>query len=172
MPRHPMREIPIFVTDRLAARNPVSKARQMVGLVRESGSVYFTSKPITSAEMVVRQMWDLMQDLAQEAFYIIVLDEGKRVIGVHLAGLGTLTNTLVHPREVFKVPIALNAPYIITVHNHPSGNPTPSKMDRDLDYRLIDVGHILGVEVLDNIIVGEEGFTSRESGYTRRDFEQ
>lgn len=163
------RAIPFFVTEPQAARNPTRKPRQMIGLVREAGSVYFTSKPITSPDLVAREMWELLQDLAQEAFYVLILDEDKRVIGVHLASLGTLTSTLVHPREIFKVPIALNAPYILTVHNHPSGNPTPSGMDISMDDRLIQAGDILGIEVLDTIIIGEEEFSSRERGFKVED---
>lgn len=154
------RKVPFFVTEYATRRNPERAPRHKVGVVKEAGSLYVTSKPIKDAKMVVKALWKLFEDYAQEAYYIVILDETRRISGVHMVSLGTLTASLVHPREVFKVPIALDAPYIIGVHNHPSGDPTPSFQDKDLWDRMDMAGEIVGIEILDNIIIGETTFYS------------
>ena len=78
---------------------------------------------------------------------------------------GTLTASLVHPREVFRPALREAAAAIVLVHNHPSGDPTPSREDREVTRRLAEAGEILGVRVLDHIVIAETGFRSlREEG--------
>jgi DNA repair protein RadC len=78
---------------------------------------------------------------------------------------GTLTASLVHPREVFRPALRDAAAALVLVHNHPSGDPTPSAEDREVTARLASAGEILGVRVLDHIVVAERGFCSlREQG--------
>ena len=82
-----------------------------------------------------------------------------------MASQGTLTASLVHPREVFRLALREAAAAVILVHNHPSGDPTPSREDREVTERLVQVGEILGVPVLDHVIVAERGYVSlREDG--------
>ncbi len=102
---------------------------------------------------------DLRKD-AQESFYAVTLDNKHRIISKRLITLGTLNQSLVHPREVFATAIQLRAAAIILVHNHPSGDPTPSNQDLAITQRLQDVGKLVGIKVLDHIIIGLEGFFS------------
>jgi DNA repair protein RadC len=82
------------------------------------------------------------------------------VIDRHMISLGTLTASLVHPREVYRPALQDGAAAVAFVHNHPSGDPTPSPEDRALTKRLADAGALLGIRVLDHVIVGRERFYS------------
>lgn len=107
-----------------------------------------------------------------EHFQVIFLNTRRRLIGVHKITQGTLDTLLVHPREVFKPAIAANASAIVLVHNHPSGDPTPSEGDIKVTRDLIRAGQLLKIDVLDHIILGRrtderpKDFVSlRELGY-------
>jgi len=97
----------------------------------------------------------LLQDEPAEVFAILCLSTKHRVIAYHEVSRGTLDATLVHPREVFKAALLANASAIILAHNHPSGDPTPSRDDIVLTRRLVDAGALIGVDVLDHIVVGD-----------------
>jgi len=106
----------------------------------------------TAPEEVVREAQEIA-DSDREAFMVIYVDARNKMINREIISVGTLNAALVHPREVFKGAILKNAHAIIIVHNHPSGDPSPSKDDRLLTERLADAGKLLGIEVLDHIIV-------------------
>lgn len=93
--------------------------------------------------------------LDREQFLVCALDAKHAIIGVNIVSIGSLTLSIVHPREVMKPLILLNAGAWIGVHNHPSGDPTPSAEDRELTKRLREVGELLGIKLLDHIILGE-----------------
>jgi len=95
-------------------------------------------------------------DLDREQFLVCCLDAKNVSIGVNIVSIGTLTLSIVHPREVFKPAILLNACAIIAVHNHPSGDPTPSAEDRTLTTRLREAGDLLGIRLLDHLILGDD----------------
>ena len=101
-----------------------------------------------------------VQEEAQEVFGVLILNIKHKIVAVHEVSRGTLNASLVHPREVFKSAILHNAAAIICFHNHPSGDPKPSKEDVDITKRLIEAGEILGIPVLDHIIVGDEEYVS------------
>lgn len=90
----------------------------------------------------------------REHFLVALLDRKNRVIGINTVSIGSLTASVVHPRECFKPAILSNAAAIIVAHNHPSGDPQPSQEDRTLTYRLYKAGQLLGIEVLDHIVLG------------------
>ena len=96
----------------------------------------------------------------QEYFYCIYLDSSKRVIKDKLLFIGTLDYSLVHPREVFKEACSVSASSIICVHNHPSGNVIPSKNDYDITSKLVDLGCMLGIRIIDHIIIGDNKYYS------------
>jgi len=96
----------------------------------------------------------------KEKFVVLLLNARSRLIKISTISVGTLTANLVHPREVFAEAIANGAESIILVHNHPSGEPVPSKEDRDITERLFKVGELMGVRVSDHIIIGEGKFLS------------
>jgi len=98
---------------------------------------------------------------SQEAFYAILLDTKNKVICTPcLTSLGLLDTSLVHPREVFREAVRQSAASVILAHNHPSGDPTPSKEDIDITRRLADAGKILGIRVIDHVICGRPSDTS------------
>ena len=101
-----------------------------------------------------------VQAEAQEVFGILILNIKNRIVAVHEISRGTLNSSMAHPREVFKPAILHNAASIICFHNHPSGDPEPSKEDVELSNRLVEAGKILGIEVFDHIVVGDDRYVS------------
>ena len=93
-----------------------------------------------------------------------MLDGKHRVTGLNTVSIGCLQGTPVHPREVFKPAILANAAAIIVLHNHPSGDPTPSREDREITDRLRSCGEMLGVPLLDHIVMGADGYYSFADG--------
>ncbi len=96
----------------------------------------------------------------QEFFYCLYLDTKKFLIEKKLLFIGTLNNASVHPREIFKYAYLLSADSIICIHNHPSGDTLPSKEDIVLTNKLVEIGKILGISVIDHIIVGNNNYYS------------
>lgn len=117
-------------------------------------------KKLTSSKLVFDYYKDRLKDKKQECFYCIYLDSNKRVLKDKLLFLGTLNYSMVHPREVFKEAYMLSANSIICVHNHPSGDVTPSKSDIELTKNLISSGMLLGIKIDDHIIVGKDKYYS------------
>ncbi|MCS7273395.1 MAG: DNA repair protein RadC [Fimbriimonadales bacterium] len=102
----------------------------------------------------------------REHFVAVMLDTKNRVLRTETISIGTLDSSLVHPREVYRAIIREGAACWIAVHNHPSGDPTPSPEDIAITHRLKDAGALLGIELLDHIIIGDGNYTSlRERGY-------
>jgi DNA repair protein RadC len=107
----------------------------------------------------------LAVDAVQEEFHVVTLDTKHKPIHTHRVTVGTLDASLVHPREVFRPAIRDSASAVILVHNHPSGDPTPSREDHQVTRQLTDAGGLLGITVLDHIIVAKEKTLSiREQG--------
>ncbi len=100
------------------------------------------------------------RDKKQEHFTILLLDNKNKILKETLVSKGTLSSSVVHPREVFNPAIKESAASMILVHNHPSGEPTPSKDDIDLTKRLIETGKVVGIRVLDHIIIGNDCYLS------------
>jgi DNA repair protein RadC len=125
---------------------------------------------VTQAREAARLFREFLGDVPEEHFLLMVLDARRRVIGITEVSVGTLSASLVHPREVFRAAILLNAAAIIIGHNHPSGDPTPSAEDRDVTRRIQRSGEILGIPIADHVVLGEgEGadarfFSFREHG--------
>lgn len=99
-------------------------------------------------------------DEKTEQFWLVMLDSKNRVIGEKMISQGSLTSSLVHPREAFKAAIRESAAAVIFVHNHPSGDPAPSGDDGELTSRLVKTGELVGIRVLDHVIIGEKTFYS------------
>jgi len=97
---------------------------------------------------------------------VLILNTPRRVKGHYLVSIGTMDTILVHAREVFRLAIMANASAIVIMHNHPSGDATPSEADIKLTRDLIRAGQLLKIEVLDHVIIGEPDFISlRALGY-------
>lgn len=116
---------------------------------------------IDSPEKAVAQLADI-RDKKQEYFVCLTLDGANRLIAKRIISIGTLTSSLVHPREVFDDAITDRAASIIVAHNHPSGSLEPSQADRDVTKRLKDAALLLGVSVLDHFIVTSKSYISVE----------
>jgi len=115
---------------------------------------------LTSADIVYKYYKNKIGDKKQEYFYAVYLDNGKKIIGDKLLFIGTVNYSLVHPREIFKEAYLLGASAIICVHNHPGGNPLPSKQDYEITNNLIEASKILGIKFLDHIIICKNNYYS------------
>lgn len=103
--------------------------------------------------------------LDREHFRVMLLNTKNRVLGLETVSIGSLNASLVHPREVFKNAIQRSAAAMILMHNHPSGDPSPSPEDLEITVRLCEAGRLLGIEILDHIIIGDHVYASfREKG--------
>ena len=115
---------------------------------------------IDDCTKVVIYFNDLLKNKTQEYFYCLYLDNSKKVIKNKMLFKGTLNYSTVHPREIFKEAYLVGATSIICIHNHPTGNITPSKNDIELTNNLIQVGMLLGVKIDDHIIIGKDNYFS------------
>lgn len=109
---------------------------------------------------------DLTCHLDRSLYHQTCLTTTSRVICWHELSRGCLDSSLAHPRELFKVAIMANAAAVLLIHNHPSGDPTPSANDLALTRRLVASGQLLGIPVLDHVVVGNDAFRSlKQLGY-------
>ena len=115
---------------------------------------------IYSSESIFNYYKDKLSDKLQEHFYCVYLDTKNHIIKDKLLFIGTINQSLVHPREVFKEAYLLSATSIICIHNHPSGNINPSNNDIIITKQLKEVGKLLGINVLDHIIIGKDTYYS------------
>ena len=115
---------------------------------------------IASPRDVYERMRLVMRDLPQEEFHVLLLNTQNQVLRDVVVTRGTLDASLVHPREVFRPALAESAASLILVHNHPSGEPTPSPEDRAVTVQLAEAGELLGIPVLDHVVVGEGRYVS------------
>jgi DNA repair protein RadC len=127
-----------------------------VTLVRE-GRVSCYQQQIRSSADASMLLHTYLAHVDREHFVIILLNQKNRVIGVSTISIGSLTASIVHPREVYKSAILSNAASIICGHNHPSTDCQPSKEDRAITARLVEAGRLLGVNVLDHVIISGTG---------------
>ncbi len=131
-----------------------------VELVRERSVTYEVSPAVQSPEDLVSVARALIGDSDREVMAVIYLNHKHKVQAIERVATGTLSSVVVHPREVFKGALLANASAIAMVHNHPSGDPTPSEDDRELTKRVMQAGEILGIRVLDHIVLGEDKHVS------------
>lgn len=117
-------------------------------------------KRIQGSQHIFQHYYPLMRDLRHEVFKAVLLDAKHTIIRDFIVSQGSLTVSIVHPREVFNVAVRESAAAIIFVHNHPSGDPRPSEEDHALTQRLITAGEILGIRVLDHIVIGDGKYVS------------
>lgn len=131
-----------------------------VHVVREKILYYEGSKAIRSPQDAADILREYIGNEDREHLVIMMLSIKNKVNAIHTVSVGSLNASIVHPREVFKAAIVANAASIIIGHNHPSGDPSPSKEDIDVTKRLANVGEMVGIEVLDHLIIGDEQFYS------------
>jgi DNA repair protein RadC len=117
-------------------------------------------QPLRSAEDVFRHFRDQLEKEKRELFYVVLLNNKNRKIRDVKISEGSLTASLVHPREVYNPVIRESAAAVIFVHNHPSGDPAPSPEDIDITRRLKEVGEVMGIRVLDHVVIGRDRYFS------------
>jgi DNA repair protein RadC len=132
-----------------------------VQFVAESAE-FPAGSPCRSSEDVERVARAIYQtlDADKEHFVLLVMNNKNRVNGFKVISTGSLTASLVHPREVWRAALNLCAAAVVFVHNHPSGDPAPSPEDQDITRRLKETGKLLGIRVLDHVVLGQERFFS------------
>jgi len=128
---------------------------------RQEGYSEIRDKPLVKTpEEVVRLVRNRLKDKQKEHFLALLLNTRNQLIKVAEISIGSLDTSIVHPREVFKEAISASAASAIFAHNHPSGDPTASEDDIKLTKRLAEAGEIIGIDVLDHIIIGDNSYVS------------
>ena len=139
----------------------VAQIKACLELSRRLGNHRWESgQPLRSAEEVFRHFRDQLEREKRELFYVVLLNNKNRKIRDVKISEGSLTASLVHPREVYNPVIRESAAAVIFVHNHPSGDPAPSPEDIDITRRLKEVGEVMGVRVLDHVVIGSDRYFS------------
>ena len=133
--------------------------RVRIEVVRDAGHRFYR-KPVKGPADVFGLLSEEANLWDRERFLCLLLDGRHRTIGLDEVSVGTATAALVHPREVFKSVILANACGFILIHNHPSGDPSPSKEDHDITARLKQIADLIGVPLLDHVVLGETGYFS------------
>jgi DNA repair protein RadC len=134
--------------------------RYTIGLIKEPTPHLAPIQRYDSSEGVYACLKPILANQDREHMYGLFLDAKHALIGINHIAMGNMTEAIIHPREVFKCAILLNAAALILAHNHPSGDPTPSVEDRLLTTRLAEAGALLGITLLDHLIIGEDRYYS------------
>lgn len=134
-------------------------------LVKEK-TMSYDYKKISSPEDGAKIIKAYIGNSDRENFIVACLDTRNNVTAIHTVSIGSINETIVYPREVFKIAILANSKAIILAHNHPAGDPSPSREDVNFTENIVKAGKILGIEVLDHIVVGdgEEYVSFKEKG--------
>ncbi|MGG0288765.1 DNA repair protein RadC [Peribacillus butanolivorans] len=141
----------------------VVRIRQEIKETSDPFTTYQIASPNDAQELAASHIAN--ED--REVFLVMMLNTKNQVVGLHRAHTGSLNASIVHPREELKCAILNNAASIIVSHQHPSGDPTPSREDVEVTKRLAEAGKIIGIEVLDHVIVTHTGnhVSLKEKGY-------
>lgn len=122
-------------------------------------------KPVRGPDDVVALIGKRLRAEAREHFVVILLNARHEAVAVETVSIGSLNASIVHPREVFRPVMLISAASIIVAHNHPSGDPEPSEEDISITRRLVQVGELLGIGLLDHVVIAKRGIVSlRERG--------
>lgn len=135
-----------------------------IKMVRES-SILYDIRRIQEPKDAVELGKRFLEESDREQLLVCCLDAKNQPTALNVVSVGNLNSSLVHPREVFKPAILSNSASIILFHNHPTGDPTPSKEDTNITERLKECGNILGIKLIDHIIIGDNSYCSlKEKG--------
>ena len=140
------------------------KATELKAALELGRRVYTENKikeiKLNNDYLVYEYFREILKDKKQEHFYSVYLDTKGNYLGKKCLFVGTINNSVVHPREIFKEAYLLSANGIICVHNHPSGDVTPSREDINLTKKLIEIGIIHGIKLIDHVIIGNDSYYS------------
>lgn len=158
-------QLPITVKEELVTPARKRVAIVSVKLVKE-GNLYYANRTIRNPRDGAELCRKFLGSVDREHFVVLCLNVKNQPTHINIAHVGSLNASVVHPREVYKPAVLANAASIMAFHNHPSGNPDPSPEDIEVTHRLHQVGEYLGIQLIDHIIIGDEGrYTSlRERG--------
>jgi DNA repair protein RadC len=145
----------------------LAKAAQIIAAFELGKRLETPEKPsqekIKNPEDIIRAVNRKLKGKKKEHFLLLLLDTRNHIIDIQTISIGSLDSSIVHPREVFKEAISASAASVVFVHNHPSGDPEPSEDDIKLTKRLVEVGEILGIEVMDHIIICDSTYLSMKA---------
>ena len=130
-----------------------------LSLVRDN-TIKADRKVVNACHDVYPILRDYYDRHDREEMLVVLLDAKHKIIGINSVSVGSVTMSLVHPRETFKAAIISNCVAIILAHNHPSGDPTPSQEDHQLTKRLKECGEMIGIPVLDHLVIGDGTYYS------------
>lgn len=139
---------------------PAKAAQIMAGFELWRRQFEVPDRPIIDSPEAAAQQFADIKDKKQEHLVVLSLDGASRLIAKRVVTIGTLTQSLVHPREVFADAITDRAASVIVAHNHPSGNPEPSQADKAITKRLADAAELLGIQLVDHLVVTHVGVSS------------
>lgn len=147
-----------------AAYKKVMAIRELSKRLLEAGSREYSR--VRGPEDAAAYLMPILRYEVKENFVVLLLNTQNKIIGHRVVSIGSLSASIVHPREVFMEAIKVNAASIIVAHNHPSGDPTPSREDVAVTKRLVKAGNIMNISVLDHIIIGDSKYLSmKEKGH-------
>ena len=136
-----------------------------LSLIKDHAMPYAKAALVLSPNDVYELITEYLQETDREHFIVLFLDSESKVIGINTVSIGTLTESLVHAREVFKGAMLANAASLICAHNHPSGTALASEADMSVTRKLVEAGRLLGIPVHDHVVIGEDTFFSfRQQG--------
>ena len=130
----------------------------------KEGTEEYVTKTISNTQTVYA-LFSFLQKETKEHFIALHLDTKNRILCIDRVSAGTMTSSLIHPREVFKTALLSSAASLLLIHNHPSGDPTPSREDIAITEKLKEAGEIMGIAVLDHVIIGDGYVSLKEKGY-------
>lgn len=141
------------------------KAIEIKAALEFGRRVYMSNKSLNklcfnSSEKIYEYFYEILKDKKQEYFYSVYMDTKGNFIDKKCLFIGTINSSVVHPREIFKEAYLLSANGIVCVHNHPSGDPSPSKEDVVITRKIKEISHIHGINFIDHIIVGNGNYFS------------
>lgn len=136
-----------------------SKACQIMAVAELGKRIYSEKVPgrikIAGPAEIAERMMIEMRHLTKEVFKVVLLDTKNQIVSVEEISIGSLNASIVHPREVFQPAVRKSANAVVLIHNHPSGHPEPSTEDKRVTERLVEVGQLMGIQVLDHIVIGD-----------------
>jgi len=139
---------------------PASAARLLAGLEMSRRASAWRTGPrttVSTPEDVVDLCWPQLRGADREHFWALALNTRNHLLRIVEVSVGSLNASIVHPRELFKDAVRVSSASLVVVHNHPSGDPTPSGADIQLTRRLVKAGDVLGIELLDHVVIGDGG---------------
>lgn len=136
-----------------------------IKMIKES-SVLYANRKIMTPKDCLEIVKPLLEECDRERLVVCCLNAKNEPTNISIVSIGSLSTSIVHPREVFKTAVISNSASIIIAHNHPSGDPIPSKEDISITERLKESGKIIGINLIDHLIIGDSKYLSlKEEGY-------